>query len=324
MKAAKPARTNARRLLLATVKENVSLTAIDPETGAIVAAVEVGERGTAKPHEFTLSAGGRRAFVSLYGSADYGRSVPDNRIAVVDLATMTLAGHINLGLYAGPHAMMTARDGRIWVTVDANRCVLVIDPAAWEIERCIWLEVPGHFLAAAPDGRTVYFSAKEYPVIVEVDVESRSVTGRIPLPVGGQGIRVSPDGRRLYVGDFHRPLLHVVDCAAREVIRTVPLTGVPGWPFNSADGRHVIVTTYDEPTDRGFVEILDAADPGIRRVVDVPAEPFHVTDAGDGVHVYAALASGRLEKISLPDVAVVPGGFDAGGTMPEALGFAVV
>jgi DNA-binding beta-propeller fold protein YncE len=317
-------RANARTLLLATVKENVSLTAIDPKTGDVVAAVAVGTPGTAKPHEFTISADGRRAFVSLYGSSDYGRNVPDNRVAVVDLATMTLAGHIDLNLYAGPHAMMTDRDGYIWVTVDPNRCVLVLNPQKWEIERCIWLEAPGHFLAAAPDGETVYFSAKEYPVIVAVDVATRSVTRRIPLPVGGQGIRVSPDGRRLYVGDFHRPLLHVVDLGVCEVVQTVPLTGVPGWPFNSADGKYVIVTTYDEPADRGFVEILDADDLSKRRVVDVPAEPFHVTDAGDGEHVFAALANGRLEKISLRAAKVAPGGFDAGGSMPEALGFVTV
>ena len=46
----------ARTLILATVKENVSLTALDPDTGDIVAAVEVGVRGSAKPHELALIA----------------------------------------------------------------------------------------------------------------------------------------------------------------------------------------------------------------------------------------------------------------------------
>ena len=45
----------ARTLILATVKENVSLTAIDPDTGDIVAAVEVGVRGSAKPPSSALS-----------------------------------------------------------------------------------------------------------------------------------------------------------------------------------------------------------------------------------------------------------------------------
>ncbi|MDH3739521.1 MAG: hypothetical protein OER92_10020, partial [Alphaproteobacteria bacterium] len=82
--------TNTSAHILATVKENVSLTAVDGDTGEIVAAVEVGERGIAKPHELTLSSDRTRAFVSLYGDADYGPNVPANKIAVVDLVAMRL------------------------------------------------------------------------------------------------------------------------------------------------------------------------------------------------------------------------------------------
>ena len=119
------------------------------------------------------------------GDKDYGPNTPDNRLGIVDLRDFSFAGHMDLGLYKGPHAMMTDRDGKIWVTVDPNRCVLIIDPDSREIERTTHLEVPGYFLAASPDGYTVYFSAKEYPVVV-VDVASKQVTGRISVPVGGQ------------------------------------------------------------------------------------------------------------------------------------------
>jgi DNA-binding beta-propeller fold protein YncE len=310
---------NTSGLILATVKENVSLTALDGDTGEIVAAVEVGERGVAKPHELTLSADGTRAFVSLYGDADYGPNVPANKIAVVDLTEMSLLGHIDLNLYKGPHALVTGADGKIWATVDPNRCVLVIDPESWEIERSLWLEVPGHFFAASPNGNTLYVSAKEYPVVAEIDMAAREIVGRISVPVGGQGIRVSADGAHVYVGDFHRPLLHVIHCAAREVTNTVPLTGVPGWPFVSDDGEYIVVTTYDEPADQGFAEILDAGDLTRRRVVDLPAEPFHVLFSPDGQHFHVALANGEIPKISLETAAIVDGGFNAGGTMPEAL-----
>jgi DNA-binding beta-propeller fold protein YncE len=305
-------------MILATVKENVSLTVLDYDTGEIVAAIEVGEQGIAKPHEITLSADRTRAFVSLYGSADYGPNVPTNRIAVVDLRSMRLLGHIDLNLYKGPHALVTGEDGKIWASVDPNRCVLVIDPDTWQIERTIWLEVPGHFFAAAPGG-TLYVAAKEYPVLTEIDMAAREIAARIPLPVGAQGICASNDGALVYVGDFHRPLLHVVDRAARRITETVPLTGVPGWPFASADGAHVVVTTYDEPADRGFLEILDAADLTRRRVVDLPAEPFHVLFTPDHRHCHVALASGKIPKISLETAAIVAGGLYAGGTMPEAL-----
>ncbi len=308
-----------RELIIATVKENVSLSAFDASTGKRIAVVSVGEKNVSKPHEIAVSKDGTRAFVSLYGDKDYGANTPDNRLGVVDLREMKRLGHIDLGLYSGPHAMMTDADGKLWVSVDPNRCVLVIDPDSWEIERTIFLEVPGHFLAPSPDGATVYFSAKEYPVICEVDVATKQVRARIPIPVGAQAIRVSPDGTRLYVGDFHRPLLHIVDCASRQLVETVPLQGVPGWPFNSRNGDLVIVTTYDEPAGRGYVELLDSGDLTRRRVIDVPAEPFHALPMLDGVHGLVALANGDIAKISLQKAALVPGGFSAGGMMPETL-----
>jgi DNA-binding beta-propeller fold protein YncE len=307
-------------LILAPVKENVSLTAIDADTGKIAAVVTVGEVGTVKPHEVTLSADRTKAFVSLYGSADYGpNNVPANRLAVVDVIGMTLLGHVDLNLYAGPHALYTDNDGKIWVTVDPNQCVLVIDPDSWEIERSIWLQTPGHFSSASPDGERIYFGAKQYPVVTEVDVATKAISARISVPVGAQALRVSPDGSRLYVGDFHRPLLHVIDCSARNVIETVPLTGVPGWPFNSTDGKYVIVTTYDEPADRGYVEILDTDNLSRRRVVEVPAEPFHMLAERDGEHILVALANGQVVEIDLNDAAITNGGFHVGGSMPEAL-----
>jgi DNA-binding beta-propeller fold protein YncE len=308
-----------RERIIATVKENVSLSVFDASAGERIAAIPVGEKDVAKPHEIALSKDGSRAFVSIYGDKDYGPNNPDKRIGVVDLKEMKFLGHIDLGLYRGPHAMMTDVDGKIWVTVEGNRCALVIDPDSWEIERTIFLEVPGHFLTPTPDGATIYFSAKEYPVICEVDVATKEVRARIPLPVGAQAIRVSPDGSKLYVGDFHRPLLHVVDCASRQVVQTVPLTGVPGWPFNSPEGDIVIVTTYDEPADRGYVELLDANDLTSRRVIDMPSEPFHALPMADGDHVLVAQANGEIARISLAQGAIVPGGFNAGGTMVETL-----
>lgn len=308
-----------RRLILLTVKENVSLTALDAETGDTVACVEVGTLNTGKPHELAVSRDGRRGFVSLYGSADYGPNVPDNRIAVVDLTDMTLAGHIDLNLYKGPHALVVDQQGKLWATVDHSRCVLVIDPDSWEIEHTIWLQTPGHFLAASPDGRTLYASSKEYPVITEIDIETRTITARIDVPVGAQAIRVSNDGSRLFVGDFHRPLLHVIDCAARQLIATHALTGVPGWPFVSPDGKTVAVSTYDEPADKGYVELLDAGNLDDRRVVDVADEPFHILFSDDSRYLHAALGNGEVPRIDIATAEIVDGGYNAGGSMPEAI-----
>ncbi|MFY0610781.1 MAG: hypothetical protein JXQ99_04580 [Hyphomicrobiaceae bacterium] len=310
---------DSQERILATVKGNVSLASFDALSGEPLGSATVGTVDISKPHELTVTKDNTRAFVSLYGDKDYGPNTPDNRLAVVDLKAMKLLGHVDLGLYLGPHALMTDRDGMIWVTVDASRCVLIVDPDTWEIERTIYLEVPAHFLATTSDGVTVYFSAKEYPVICEVDVKTKEVRARIPLPVGGQAIRVSRDDKWLYVGHLSRPLLHVIDCASRQVVETVPLRAVPGWPFVSLDNDHVIVTTYDEPAERGFVELLDSKDLTRRNVIEVDAEPFHALPMRDGEHALVALANGEIIKIHLRRAEIAPGGFSVGGTMPEML-----
>ena len=308
-----------KKYILVSVKENVSLTVFDAATRELLAVVPVGESGIAKPHEIAVTSDECMAFVSLYGDKDYGNNMPDNRLGVVNLKTMTFDGHVDLGLYRGPHAMMTDPMGKIWVTVEQHCCVVIVDPVSRGIEHTIWLQVPCHFLAAAPDGSTVWFSAKEYPVIVEVDVSSRRVVSRIPVPVGAQAIRVSPDGGMLYVGDFHRPLLHLIDLATREIVQTVGLTGVPGWPFNSHDGTKVIVTTYDEAKELGYVELLNSSDMTDASVVEVPAEPFHALPEPDNRHLLVALASGEITRIDLKTATIVEGGFPAGGRMPEML-----
>ena len=308
-----------REIIVATVKENVSLSAFDAVTGGTIAVVPVGTKDVSKPHEIALSRDGTKAFVSLYGDKDYGPNTPDNRIGVVNLADFSFAGHIKLDLYKGPHAMWTAPDGMIWVTVDPNRCVLLIDPDSWEVEKTLFLGVPGHFSAASADERYIYFSAKEYPIVIEVDVARREISRRLQVPVGAQAVRVSADGRCLYVGDFNRPLLHVIDLASGKLSGTFPLIGVPGWPFNSRNGEQLIVTTYDEPGDRGYVELLKVSDLNERRVIEVPAEPFHALPLKDGVFALVALANGDLAKIDLVNACLTDGGFSAGGRMPESL-----
>ncbi|MGI9525422.1 MAG: hypothetical protein ACR2PG_27650 [Hyphomicrobiaceae bacterium] len=310
---------NKSERILATVKGNVSLSSFDVASGVQLGSVAVGKLDISKPHELTLTQDNSRAFVSLYGDKDYGPNKPDNRLAVVDVQNMKLVGHVDLGLYLGPHALMTDVDGMIWVTVDASRCVLIINPDTWVIEQTIHLGAPAHFLASTSDGLTVYFSAKEVPIVLEVDVRKREVRAQIPLPVGGQAIRVSRDDKRLYVGHLCRPFLHVIDCDARQISETVPLRGVPGWPFVSRNDDCVIVTTYDEPAQKGFVELLDSNDLDQHVVIEVEAEPFHALPMHDSEHALVALANGEIIKIHLKRAKIVAGRFYVGGTMPEML-----
>ena len=311
---------NARATLLVTVRDSVSLCAIDLESGETVGIAKTGEEGIAKPHEFALTKDGKTAFTSIYGNRGYGTNDrPGKELGVVDIETMTTIGKVDLDLYRAPHAMDTDRDGMIWVTAEVNRCALVIDPDTRRIARTVWMEAPVHFIAQSRDRARMYFSHKEVPFVSMVDVAAKRVTGRIHLPIGSQALSISPDDKLVYIGDFNRPLLHVADGATNVVVQTVPLTAVPGWPYATPDGKYVIVTTYDEPNDRGYVEILDAHDLTKARAIEMGAEPFHAIAAGDGRHIYVALGDGRIPKVDIERGVVAEDRMRANGTGAEKL-----
>lgn len=310
--------TNTRRTLLVSVRDSLSVMAIDLATGDTVGVAKMGEDREQKPHEFALSPDGRFAFASIYGNGPYGANTrPGKEIAVIDLMTMTRIGTVDIDLYRAPHGVAADGDGMIWVTTERNHSAIVIDPTTRAIVRNVWMQVPVHFVAAAPGGRTMWFAHKEYPFVTAVDVARKAVIGRVDLPIGAQSIKASPDGRFLYVGDFHRPLLHVVDVAAMSVARTVPLVAVPGWPYATPDGRFVVVTTWNEPAERGFVEIFAAADLASVGVVECGAEPFHATVSDDGDHIYVALADGRIPLIDLARATIAEDSLRANGTGAE-------
>lgn len=308
--------------LLVTTKGDATLTAIDVVSGEVVAKVIVGDKETAKPHELTLTKDGRFAVVSLYGTSDYGNNQPTNQLGVIELESMMEVRRLDLGLYRGPHGLTTDDDGKIWVTVECNQSALVIDPESWEIEQTVWLQVGPHFLARSHDGGRMYFAHKEIPFLSVIDMSTRQMLQQIALPRGAQAIRVSPDDRWLYAGDFCQPLLHRIDTERMTLEKTIALTGVPGWPYPTPDERFVVVTTFDEERDIGFVEIVDATSLEVLGVVTLEAEPFHAIAASDGQHIYVALADGGIPKIDLERQAVVDDRLHAGAVMPEALAFA--
>jgi hypothetical protein len=303
-------------MLLVTVKGNQTVAFLDEATGERLAAPVVGTP-TAKPHEIVLSADGRRAFVSLYGDANYPENTPNNQIAVVDIASRTLEKLIDTDLYRGPHGLTRDAYGRIWVTAERNECILVIDAESCAIVRAIYSETHAHFLCASPDRMTIYSGHKESPFVGVHSVEETRMIGRIPLDIGSQAIWHAPDKDLLYVGDFFRPIFHVVDTKARAVVRSVPLRGIPGWPYATPNGRHIVVSTYVEAEGRGFAEIFEAETYRPLSLVELPAEPFHVLACDDGETVLIVVGDGQLVRVSIASGKVDDMYYDAGAAMPE-------
>jgi DNA-binding beta-propeller fold protein YncE len=223
----------------------------DPKMWTEISNIEVG----VNPHDIALSPDHKTGYIPIYGAGIYGRNPnPDHSIAIVDLVSRTLTGTIDVSPYIAPHGIQIDSAGTLYVTCDASRKLLVIDPKTRTIKDAIDTEGTGHWVAVLPNATKAYVVNKnDRPFITVIDLKARKVAGHIAVPNGTEGIAASPDGKRVLALDYKDPVLHVIDPATDMVIDNVKLQGNerPGSRVRfSPDGSKVV-------TDNGFQELVN-------------------------------------------------------------------
>ena len=234
------------------------------------------------PHDFAFSADHRRAYVPIYGPGIYGRNPePKHQLYVIDLDKRAVARVINLLPYKGPHGIQVAPDGSLYVTAENDRKVLHVDPDSGRILQAIDVEGSAHWIAILPDGSKLYVANKnDRPFISVVDLKTRTLVARIPMPKGTQGIAASPDGRTVVAMDYAAPVVMVIDSKTDQVVDRIALQGQTGGAYKayfSPDGRWLL-TMVDS-----MITILDASNlKGLQRVLKVGASPMGIGFSADG------------------------------------------
>ena len=195
----------------------------DPKTWTEISSIEVG----VNPHDIALSPDHKTAYVTIYGAGIYGNNPkPDHTIAIIDLASRSQTGVIDVSPYIAPHGIQVDGEGTLYVTCDASRKLLIIDPHTRAIKTAIDTEGTSHWLAVLPNGRKAYVENKnDKPFIGVIDLKAGKMTSRIPAPNGTEGIAASPDGKRVVALDYSAPVLFVIDTATDTVIDKVKLQG---------------------------------------------------------------------------------------------------
>jgi DNA-binding beta-propeller fold protein YncE len=258
------------------------------------------------PHDLAFSPDHKTVYIPIYGDGIYGRNPhPGHLIAIVDLPSRRMTGTIDVSPYLAPHGIQVDQAGKLYVTCDLSRKLLVIDPKARAIEAAIDTEGTGHWSAVLPDGSKAYVANKNDKLFVSViDLKRRKMTGRIPAPNGTEGIVASPDGRWVVAVDHVEPVLLVIDPTRDAVVVRIPLEGNPRGAFKprfTPDGSKLLVCNLD-----GTVNILSMADPhGKQTVLTVGKDPMGfaispdgktalVANHGDGTVSVINLAEGRV------------------------------
>lgn len=238
----------------------------------------------APPHELAISPDHKTAYVPLYGDGVYGNNPnPGHKIVAIDLTTRKVSNIIDVSPHQAPHGLQVDNNGTLYATCDLSRKMLVIDPKSGKVQAAIDTEGTGHWAAVLPDGSKAYVANKNDRMFVSIiDLKTRKMVGKVPMPKGTQGITASPDGKHVIAIDFVDPKFYVVDTATDKIIDTVNVDKNPNGPFRarySPDGSVLITVNSTAPV----ANIFDAKNlRAPQKTLTIGAQGFGIAYSADG------------------------------------------
>jgi DNA-binding beta-propeller fold protein YncE len=203
---------------------------------------------------------------------------------------------------------MLDRTGTLWCTGELADCVVAIDPHTGSCTR-IPAGGAAHWIAISHTVEKLFASFKTTEAVAVLDLRTRSVVDRLPVPHGAEGVAVTPDGANLFVCAHAKGVVHVFDTATHARRATLAIDGAPGEARQlrrvrvSPDGRYVCVSSHVD----AFAAVYDAATLAQIAGFATPKAPMGFGFAADGVHAFLCchdaaeliefeLASGRITR----------------------------
>ncbi len=235
-------------VLLVVNKSDNTVSIVDASTGK-VRFTAPGENG---PHEVEVLADGKMAAVSNYGKSGN----PGHLVLLIDLATGKVVSRVDLGAGSRPHGLKALRDGRLLVTAEGKKELVVVDPLAAKVmQRIPTASDVSHMVAASPDGRRAYVASLGSGGVTVIDLRPGKVVAQIQTGKGAEGLDVTPDGREIWVANREANTITVIDAALLQVVFTIRAPEFPIRVKFTPDGRRAVVAY----TGSGDVAVYDVA-----------------------------------------------------------------
>ncbi|MDP2305682.1 MAG: YncE family protein [Pseudomonadota bacterium] len=180
---------------------------------------------------------GRRAFVSLSGSADQ----PDHRVAVVDLDTLAVVAHVEVG--SNPIGL-AVRGGEVVVFNRFSNWMSVIDAATLEVRA-----LPTDFYAMegafSPDGGELWITNRWRDAVIVAEMDGDEVVREERLAVGAnpRDIAFSDDGARVAVANLTGLTVSLFDAPTRNEVRRIAVGAPPNGLAFAGDWLLVATTS---------------------------------------------------------------------------------
>jgi YVTN family beta-propeller protein len=292
------------RLVVLNKTDNTLVT-VDPANGTILGTVATGDG----PHEVTLSADGRTAFVG-----NYGAQTPGSTISVIDLAAMKEVRRVDIAPLRRPHGLWFA-DGKVYFTAEVNRVVARLDPASFQTDWVLGTGQAGtHMVWVNADASKAY--------TCNIGSDSMSILERpanpaapwnvttIPVGRGPEGFDVTPDGRELWTAHSRDGAVSIIDLAQKRVAGTIDAQTKRSNRLKfTPDGRRALISDLDA----GELVVIDVASRKVTRRVPLGRMVEGILVQPDGARAYVAVTGdNQIAVVDLKTLAVTarfqPGG----------------
>lgn len=235
-------------LLVVVNKSDDTVSILDAKSGALRATVKTG-RG---PHEVEVLADGRTAAVSDYGN----RAEPGHTLTLVDLDRAEAVGTVELGEGTRPHGLESLADGRLLVTAEGTKELLVVDPKTRRVTtRIATGREVSHMVAAPPSGRRAFVASIGSGTVTAADLAKGKVASDRATGEGAEGIDVTPDGRQVWVTNRAADTVSVLAASNLAVLATLPAPKFPIRVKVTPDGKRALVSCAQS----GDVAVFDVA-----------------------------------------------------------------
>lgn len=230
-------------------KGGSNLAILDAATMKVLSNVPVGD----SPHEVTISADGKTAYVS-----NYGANKPGNSISIIDLATRKETKRVDLGGFYRPHELAEI-DGKLYFTSETTRTIARYNPSTDKID---WVMGTGqsatHMLVISADKKRLFTANIASDSVTAINLGAPPSPANITqIAVGKQpeAIHISPDGKEVWVGLNAEGAIDVIDTAANKFKEKINLGVRPYRVKFTPDGTRVFATV---PETKEII-VLDAA-----------------------------------------------------------------
>jgi YVTN family beta-propeller protein len=184
---------------------------------------------------------------------------PGGSVTVIDPATNTVTGTIDLGVQRAPLAVAFERRGiKAYVTNWLGRSVTVINTATQQVKKTLMLSPQSDPLqadhpaaiAANPARDQVYVANANSDTVSVIDSRrdrlaatlNVGLAGRGPTGATPTGLAVSPNGRTLYVSLGGENAVEVIDLKSRRRLGLIPVGWYPTDVDVTPDGSQLVVT----------------------------------------------------------------------------------